>query len=874
MKKIIALICVFLLAVCPIASAQNSGTDSKLEQAEQLLSAVLGEPVFAEEGTVTRGEFVSVAGRLFKHNEIYIGQDSFLDVSASSEGANEIYTALKLGYISKTSHFYPENPITYGAAVKLAVCYLGYQVPAESKGGYPTGYQILASSVNLLKNIGNYSTDDEISARDASILLYNLMLADEIAPTYVGEKFYYYKTGESVLSSLHDIYEAEGVVSSTFYGNIVGTEHNSGKKSIEIEGVAYDADSCDESLLGKNVKAFYKSDDKETRKIIAVFPVDNTEYGFKLTDISSVSKSEIKYIDEASGDEEEISLDSGEVVLIYNGRYAKFDKEYFENREGVVRTIDHDGDGDAEIVAIDSYSYITVENVSPVGEFIGATKATESLNLKGADIDWRLTDYEGNEISLYDLKQGELVAVKKSVDGKLISLIRCDKVLGGQVDEINTGYNEITVDGTVYKMSRNLIVNHLSGIKAGSIGKFTMGLYGTLAAYNEDAGIMRYAYLLGAQKAENSFGAGKLKVLMKNGEIKIIDVKDKIMVDGDSSKVSHDALMKGFEAKTYPCPSLIKISVSSENELKKIDFPSIYDESMGDPNSLSPDDNLLKYDFGVTGFSYRSTPQSMQSYFNVKDSTIFKIPKDISLEETMQVGTSSILTNGRSYTMTPYDIDESGTAKAVVWTVNNVNPTLDRYDNSYIVENITDGIDSNGAPVKYVHCWSLGDFKTLYLEDDVEIIKSSGESLCGGDIIRVNVDGNNKIRAIAVDFEMAGSIPQANEAIKNTNSYISSMYGGGDISFTYQFGKLYRANGGYLTVSNVTDVFGDYDFSLKNLRNLHASTNNIIKYDSKTGKLRPVALEELKSYISYNDEAHYIVLRQSNLSVNSIYVYE
>lgn len=863
------------MAICPVVSAENAAADEKYERAIKLVETVIGgEAGFDAEGEVLRADFVSVIGKLFKHEDISGQASGYADVAKGDKGANEIYTALKLGYLSKAEHFYPQKAMSYGAAVKLAVCYAGYQVPAESKGGYPTGYNLLASSNGLLKNIKAFSNDDAISGRDAAVLLYNLLLSDEISASYVGEKFYYYKTGETNLSALHKIYVAEGVVNSTFLGNITKTEHNTDKKQIQIEGVAYSAESCDESILGKNAVVFYKEETLNAKEAICVFCADNTEIGLKLTDISSVSKNEISYVDEASGDEEEISLDSGEVVLVYNGRYAPFDKNLFLNREGIVRTVDNDEDGDAEVVFIESYTYIKVESVSPTEKFIGAEKSAESLNLKGNDIDWQILNFSGQKISLYDLKQGDLLAVKKSADAKLVTLTLCNEKIGAQVDEVNTGFKEITLDGNVYKMSRHFIINKVKNIKAGSVGRFTIGLYGTVADFTEDSSVMRYAYLLSYQRKTNTFGQCKIKMLMRNGDIEILTLSDKITVDGGAEKVSDNDFYNALENGTYPSPSLVKISLSEDRMVKKVDFPALYTDDLGDASNLPSDNKLLKYDFGVTGFAYRSTSQSCSTYFNVKNTTIFKIPKDITLEEYLDVGTATMLTNGRSYTMEAYDVNEAGTAGAVVWKVNNVNPTLDRYDNTYIIEKVTDGINADGIPVKLVHCWSMGDFKIFYLEDDVNIGKANNAPLSGGDLARIDVDTEGKIRAIAVDFDASSGVAEVNTALEGTNSYVSSMYGGGDISFTYQYGKLYRTQDGFASLSNVKDIYGDYDFSLVNRRNVYIQTNNIIKYDSDSGLLRPITADELKSYVSCGDEAHYVVVRQANLNVNSVYVYE
>ena len=39
-------------------------------------------------------------------------------------------------------------------------------------------------------------------------------------------------------------------------------------------------------------------------------------------------------------------------------------------------------------------------------------------------------------------------------------------------------------------------------------------------------------------------------------------------------------------------------------------------------------------------------------------------------------------------------------------------------------------------------------------------------------------------------------------------------------------------------------------------------------------ELRPITLDELKTYVSHGDDNHYAVLRQSVFNINSVYIYE
>ena len=106
------------------------------------------------------------------------------------------------------------------------------------------------------------------------------------------------------------------------------------------------------------------------------------------------------------------------------------------------------------------------------------------------------------------------------------------------------------------------------------------------------------------------------------------------------------------------------------------------------------------------------------------------------------------------------------------------------------------------------------------------------------------------------------------------NGTDASLYEGANVNITYQFGKLYEVSNGYAYLSNSKNVFGEYNYEHSSLKNFYVQTQNIIKYDSEAKKLRPIRLEELKSYVSFGQNNHYVVLRQSIFNINSIYVYE
>ncbi len=877
-KYLCYILSVLLLVCCPAAvteAAQTAApeTDIAYQHAAALLQTLTDIDVagWEPEAPISRGDFIQLLSEAAHQTNIATYNGTFADVPAAHPAADAVYGGLALGFIAAADSFYPEADITGAAACKLAVCYAGYQPVAEARGGYPSGYVMVARQENFLKGT-DISADTAVSCRDAVVLVFNLLMADAISPSVVGAETSYYKTGETNLAAWHGIYSAEGVVNATPYSSLTSGKRVWERPQIEVEGVAYEADSVDEALLGFHCTAYYRLTEQRNRQLVLLWPKNNTETAFALKNYRDLQGRKLEYYDEEKDKNSQLTL-ADSPVMLFNGRYLPFDASYFSLTEGSARLVDNNNDGRAEIVFISSYRYLEIDHISPVGGTIGdAYDSSQSLNLNARDTIYRLLDMDGNPLTLYDLQVGDILAVQASADNLFITLWLCENSVSGTVTQVDLQDNMLWLDNEAYDVSDYLKAHDSNALKPGVTGNFRLGLDNRLVSYTEAEGTMQYAYLMDYTKRTGSFACGQLKAFTRSGEIKILNLPDKLTVDGGSEKLKQSDFIERLRSGSYPCPSLVKLAYTADDVLLKIDFPALFAEGT-DPKTLPEDNSLLQYRFfndegqQQKVFRYRSAPKSCMPYFNLLDTVVFKIPADLSDEESFYVGDNSGLLDNSDYALSVYDLNEGGSAGAVLWRRSGKSESFTYHDPTYIVEAVTQGVDDEGNQVQLVKTWSLGTYKTLYLDYGFDVSKPSGAALCGGDIIRVKLDNHNKITAISVDFDASGGIPVP-------GSTDSSLYGGANINLTYQFGKLYRVYNGYAYLSDAKDVFGDYDYSFANQKNFYVQTQNIIKYDSQTKKLRPIKLEELKSYVSAGRDNHYVVLRQSIFNINSIYVYE
>jgi len=827
---------------------------------------LLGENLLdgAPEDKVSRAEFVCALGKLFMYSEKITDKGKFNDVPWEHDAAAEIYNARALGYIDAAENFNPDAQLTSDAAIKLVICYAGYKTLAEQKGGFPSGYLKIAVENDFLDGLNNNFYKEPLNVKSAKILLYNAMLADYVGVRSVSEYVTRYEKYPDNLAAIHEIFQVTGVLNASSYTSLFGDVREHKDNLIEIEGVEYRSEEDYDDLLGYRCTAFYKTDGGN-RTVLSVIPDKNEEYEFGLDEFIGLENGKIKLYDREQKKNVTISVDDSGKTLVYNGCGENFNISYFSG-DGTVKVIDNDRDGKGEVIIINKYRYLKVANISTADGEIGfADNYGANALVLDEDVVYTMENQDCEKLTIYDIKPGDFLAVRESSDGRVVKVVVCDAVITGKLSFIDREESIIGINEESYRVSKEFTENEFPKITLGEVYDFVQGPDGTVIACEQPASGFMYAYLVKYSDNANGFAKREVKLFTQMGEMLVLSGSKKFKVDGE--KIDEKLFFEKLSDRKYPCPSLVKIKFSSDGSLTHIDFPESYTDTT-DRESMSEQNKLLRYTFpDKTSFRYRSGANSCMPYFNLKDTVIFKIPLDIEDDENFSVVGSSYLSDNTDYKFDTYDINEAGSAGAIVWRINPKDGNFSYHHNSYIVEKIRRGQDTEGNDVQIVHCWSMGKYYMYYLDDDVVVKKDSGKALCGGDIIRAKVNSKNSITALVVDFDASSGIP-----VKN--SYAGEIFELSNVSLTYQFGKLHSISDGYAYISNAKDAFGDYDYGFYNLKNCYINTKNIVKYDSELKELRPVTQDELKTYVSHGNENHYAVIRQNIFNINSMYIYE
>ncbi|SDY69667.1 S-layer homology domain-containing protein [Proteiniborus ethanoligenes] len=166
MKKVLSLVLVLTLVLGSFSFAFAAPSDvvgTDYEDAVERLSqlkVLTGYPdgTFKPNNTITRAEFAAAVVRVKGLESAALaaqGSTVFTDVPAGNWAAGYVNIASKLGIVKGMGDgtFAPNSPVTYEQAVTMVMRALGYETAAESRGGYPYGYLIVANENDLLDQV-------------------------------------------------------------------------------------------------------------------------------------------------------------------------------------------------------------------------------------------------------------------------------------------------------------------------------------------------------------------------------------------------------------------------------------------------------------------------------------------------------------------------------------------------------------------------------------------------------------------------------------------------------------------------------------------------------------------------------------------------
>lgn len=720
---------------------------------------------------ISRARFAVLISRLIGNEYSSVGDMTFEDVSKESEEYGDIFNLYNKNLISHSKNYRPEDTVSSSEAVKILVSALGYGIMAESRGGYPAGYQSIGIEIGLYKGVNS----NLLTVSDALNMIDNSLDA---------EVFDFYKAEEAVDISVVEIYRnikyKKTIItenSETSLEDFLG-QSSLGDNMIKADGEIFiDSNNKAEGMLGLEVKIWYN---KDTMEVLSITPAK--EYAYKKIvpiEIDSVEDAYTIICDkENSNKRETIKLDKDNVKVIFNGSYTPLYSEAdLDIKNGYIEMYDSNNDKYFDIVYIWSPKVYVVDKSTKeyiyfkYGEtFQGNSylKKTENMDiyLDGAPaepsdlVEWDI-------LNVYEMKNSERVRVESEFK-------RISGMLTGKSNEY------IDIDGDRYE------INPLGRFEPSS---FELGKY--IDVYLD---ITDRVYL-GVKVADSGLVAGYItkiyyddseerayiEVFDSEGEFTKHRVAEKIKVFNNKNPGGY-TIRESEQVEPYllsttedgTCYQLVKYSLNKEDEINSIycaipseeikegdDYPLKleYDVSnnSNDPNATEAEKSMNSRQrrayAGVLYFRYRVEwgPKFWLIPANPEDRDFYQV------KLAQNVGISR---DGYTFdSIKLYNCDINGEPELALSVSSEI---LDEYPGSKAATGVVTKVTTEEIDEETATCFTVlseGSTKKIYATEEFTTEWSAESKFYGGmkigdiksgDVIQFEVDYKNEIKLIRV----------------------------------------------------------------------------------------------------------------------------
>jgi hypothetical protein len=845
-----------------------------------------GTFTFRPENTITRAEFAKLVS-VFVSKGVTLTEKTaqFPDVSNDHWANTYIAYAVKAGIVNGNSDgtFKPENPVTYGEAVKMLVCAKGYGSQYTPTDPWYQGYIDIANKIELTKNAYALGSNEAKRGMVAQ-LIYNMDYTKNMEmSTPGGVKLPGYDEDE-------DYETYDGVVMGVFETTLTGQDMGLNKYEIKVGSKVfnigdYDLDSLYD-YLGKKVEVEYE----EGKSKLEMKSIDTVGKNDTITlderQIDRIKDGVIRYYEDEDADDYEEAELSDDLYIIYNGYGVDpddidddFIEEYLDIENGQIKLLNNGGGKDYEVAFVTSYKTYFVTSVTSDGK----DKITVHDSYMGDSITfdkdvvtaYKVSSANGSKQS-YTISSSSSIA-KNTVmsiampydrDDNTQIILSSVKLSGAEVEEM-TDYSEpITIGRDEYYVSRYFEERRLDGepdfeIEVGMVATFYLDFAGNIVYVSQTENSDPYAYVLGFDKKGGFDAEPRINLYaMVGSSAREIDYgfKPTIKFNGKSTDrekvgdklldtayaINEAWLDNGLELEEYEEYSqLIKYKTSSYggetviSEIYTVD-PDDYEEGTITTKAYRKDEDGKKvpYADGETLLKCNSskafTDANGSSAFTTNSSTIvFVISADRSDGEKISKKTNTYFSTGKSYLVEPYDV-KSNVAKVVLVYTDGSAPIIDILNNEPVcfIEDVRTKREGDEY-VEEVHYYT--STSTTLQKKQTEEQGVVSEDLIG-QVVRFAFDGSvivgvQKVFADGTLYDFEDNKPLiAFEADGNTikheyNSdvdYYQVIYG------TVDAALLDENNAGTLTI--VPQVVDDHDDYIAKNQKFYNVTNTLKVY--------------------------------------------
>ena len=779
-------LCFCMLFSTPVSAGGYTDIESSAYASSIRLLSALGvltgqdELTFAPDRNVTRAEFAAMLCRLYPRIEINAASTVFADVPADYWAANEIGTINRLQIMNGTDNgmFLPEQNITLNEAAKTMVVMAGYDQLASIKGGYPTGYFLVANNKKILRGVNGLG-DMPVTRAVAAKLLNNMLQIPALEVNKFGMDITYQE------SSLHTnfytflgIEKGTGIVEATEITSL-STPNRGRKNTVMINGVLYNVGETDAAqYLGMTVDFYYQYDEMDLQELrfVQISDVKNTSLTLEADSIISYSDRVYSYEGDDDGDVTEARL-ADDFRLIYNGRACAddFNADYMKPLDGTVRLVDYNGDGRYDVVFVEDYETIVVGGIDTDNKTIydinDPTKKIV-LNDNASLLTVVLKDAEGNPFPLEKLAKNNVVSVIKN--GDYASLVVSQKQVSGTLEQFgkDEGTTWYQIGGTIYEPTNELITSGLPEARAGDNLTLYLNHNDKIARIAIDTGAGEIGFL--AQKSMENTRADSgiyLRIFTADGEMKDFQAR-KIRWNGSSGKL--DATELYNKIPTY---TLVEYSVNTEGEITALSIPDAMEQAADGQLFLRSKGNYHVYKSRAKTFGGKENLMG--------DCVIFSVPSEqnVTEKDEYQILTPADLVDGTYYSYDAYGTSKERVTAQYILMVGQGDAQITGDTGFSIVTRVTQTIDEEGINTYKLTLLSSSGESSVIVKDP-KLVSHNSTTVLGknisideGDIVRCAINNRGQVIEIelAYDLETNTYIDRSDSARYDTK--LRTMFG-------------------------------------------------------------------------------------------------
>jgi len=512
LKKLMSVILTVAMLLSLVATSVGAATFADVEEdnvayeAIEVMAALeilegKEEGNFDPEANIKRSEFAAVICRAMNQEAAAAGSASvakFSDVASNHWAAGYINWAAGQGIVNGMGDgtFAPDANVTYEQAVAMIVRAMGFEPLALKRGGFPTGYMVIAASYKVTNGVAMNPANGAATRAGVAQLVYNALdaatMEEGFAANIYGGTMYNIYDGKAndkatLLSRYHGIYVVGATVTATvksnpaLYNDKTGamkitlnvTDNNDYVEGILLDGAwdnLYDSDGdfvggsktiistneADAAYLGYEVKAFVALNEDDEVELVAVVPnnkkldtitINNVKTYVETASVASTADTAtvtFKYWEDVEDyDATELELNTLKALNVYkNGVAVSTNAE----KKTAIESIVANNTNVAEVTLlgkddvyhslfITEYRYEVVKSVDADRMQIKTKTGFHDFSENGHYLTYNFYK-DGAAITLADIKEGDILNIINSGDKngkKIADFYVTDDVLEGSI---------------------------------------------------------------------------------------------------------------------------------------------------------------------------------------------------------------------------------------------------------------------------------------------------------------------------------------------------------------------------------------------------------------------------------------------------------